>query len=160
MKAVTVVIETPRHCIGKYFFDEESRSFRLKKILPLGMSFPYDFGMIKNTRAQDGDPVDAVVISECDSFPGVEMECRVIGALLAEQTAAGQKKIRNDRYIFIPEASLVFEHIKDISDFSKKHNQQLEEFFINYNKVHDKKFTPLRWIDSARAEKLLKKIMN
>ena len=44
---ITVVIETPRHSIGKYIFDEKKQCFRLKKILPLGMAFPYDFGMIK-----------------------------------------------------------------------------------------------------------------
>ena len=52
MDCVTVVIETPRHSIGKYFYDEEKKCFRLKKILPLGMMFPYDFGMIKEHKSR------------------------------------------------------------------------------------------------------------
>jgi inorganic pyrophosphatase len=42
----------------------------LKKILPLGMVFPYDFGMIKGTRGEDGDPIDAMVITETNTYPG------------------------------------------------------------------------------------------
>ena len=157
MHPITVVIETPRHSIGKYFFDEEKQSFRLKKILPLGMTFPYDFGMIKGTHAEDGDPVDALVITECDTYPGIEIKCRVIGALLANQKSPGKKTIRNDRYFFVSEDSVVFEHIKDIKDFSKKHNDQLESFFINYNEAEDKKFEPIRFISAAQAKKLLGK---
>ena len=157
MDWVTVVIETPRHSIGKYFYDEEKQCFRLKKILPLGMTFPYDFGMIKDTKAEDGDPIDAMVISECDTYPGVELKCRVIGALLANQKAHGEKTVRNDRYFCIPEDSIVFEHMEDIKDFSKKHNEQLESFFINYNKVENKKFDTLKFIDASQAKKLLGK---
>ena len=156
MKPVTVIIETPRHSIGKYFYDEKEKCFRLKKILPLGMSFPYDFGIIKGAVAEDGDPVDAMVIAECATFPGVELKCRLIGALLARQTAH-KKTIRNDRYFFVSEESMVFEHIQDISDFSKTHNEQLENFFINYNKAEDKKFEPLKFINGTKAEALLGK---
>lgn len=154
---VTVTIETPRHSIGKYIYDEEKRCFRLKKLLPLGMSFPYDFGMIKNTKAEDGDPIDAMVITECDTYPGVELKCRVIGAMLANQTSPGKKTIRNDRYFVISQDSIVFEHIKNMKDFSKNHNQQLEDFFINYNKTENKKFTPLKLVNAAQASKLLGK---
>jgi inorganic pyrophosphatase len=157
MKAVTVVIETPRHSIGKYNYDEGRQCYRLKKILPLGMVFPYDFGMIKETRGEDGDPLDAMVITECNTYPGVEMTCRVIGALLATQTQPGKETIRNDRFFFIPEDSFMYEHIKDMKDFSRKHNQQLEDFFINYNKAENKKFDPLKLINAAQAEKLLGK---
>jgi inorganic pyrophosphatase len=157
MSLFTVVIETPRHGTGKYYYDPKDRCFRLKKLLPLGMSFPYDFGMIKNTAGEDGDPLDAMVITECDTFPGVEMNCRLIGVLQADQRSPGKPKLRNDRYFFIPDDSLVFEHISNISDFSKRHNRQLLDFFINYNKVEGKTFTPLKLLNADRAEKLLGK---
>ena len=157
MERVTVVIETPRHSIGKYNYDEDKQCYRLKKILPLGMVFPYDFGMIKETRGEDGDPLDAMVITECNTYPGVEMTCRVIGALLATQTQHGKETIRNDRFFFIPEASIAYAHIHDMKDFPKKHNQQLEDFFINYNKAENKKFEPLKFINAAQADKLLGK---
>jgi len=157
MKWITVVIETPRHSIGKYIYDEEKQCYRLKKILPLGMVFPYDFGMIKETRGEDGDPLDAIVITECNTYPGVEMTCRVIGALLATQTQHGKETIRNDRFFFIPADSVIYGHIHEIKDFSRIHNQQLKDFFINYNKAGNKKFQPLKLINAAQAEKLLGK---
>ena len=157
MKLVTVVIETPRHSTGKYVFEEKEQCFCLKKILPLGMIFPYDFGMIEGTEGTDGDPLDAMVITECDTYPGVQMKCRVIGALLAYQRSPGKKAIRNDRFFFIPEQSFTYGHIKDIKDFSKRHNQQLEDFFINYNKSENKVFVPLKHINAPQASHLLGK---
>jgi inorganic pyrophosphatase len=157
MPLFTVTIETPRHSTGKYFYDPKDRCFRLKKLLPLGMSFPYDFGMIQNTVGDDGDPLDAMVITECDTYPGVELPCRLIGVLLATQQSPGKKTIRNDRYFFIPKESIAYDHINNISDFSKKHNRQLLDFFVNYNKVEGKIFIPLRLSDSARAEKQMGK---
>lgn len=156
MDSVTVLIETPRHSVGKYVYDEAERCFRLKKVLPLGMTFPYDFGMIKNTKAGDGDPIDAMVITESHTYPGVHLDCRLIGALLATQKEGGKKTVRNDRYFFIPEDSVVFEHIDDIMDFSKKHNEQLEDFFINYNKAENRKFDAIKFVNASHAKKLLK----
>ena len=157
MDLVTVVIETPRHSIGKYNYDEEKNCYRLKKILPLGIVFPYDFGLIRGTRGEDGDPVDAVVITETNTYPGVEMQCRVIGALLAKQTRQGKETIRNDRFFFIPDESIAYAHITDIKDFSRKHNQQLQDFFINYNKAENKNFKPLKLIGASMAKKILGK---
>ena len=85
MSIVTVIIETPRNTAGKYVFDPANQCYTLKKILPLGMYFPYDFGMIENTAADDGDPADAMVITECVTYPGVRLLCRLIGSLQAKQ---------------------------------------------------------------------------
>jgi inorganic pyrophosphatase len=157
MELVTIVIETPKHSIGKYFYDKKGKCFHLKKLLPLGMSFPYDFGLVSNTHGEDGDPVDAMIITECDTYPGVQMRCRVIGALLANQRSPGKRPIRNDRFFLIPEQSYAYEHIKDIKDFSKRHNRQLQEFFVNYNRSENKQFIPLKLINAVQAKELLGK---
>ena len=158
MSIVTVIIETPRNTAGKYVFDPQNQCYKLKKILPLGMSFPYDFGMIENTIAEDGDPADAMVITECITYPGVRLSCRIIGALQAKQDKSGVS-IRNDRYFMVPVDSVVFEHIKEIKDFSRKHNQQLQEFFINYMKAENKRLTGLRYINGSKAKKTLQKLL-
>ena len=156
MESLVVVIETPRSDSGKYVFNAKENCYKLKKILALGMHFPYDFGMIKNTEAGDGDPIDAMVFTECRTYPGVQLTCRTIGALLANQTSPGKKTIRNDRFFFVPVDSIAFEHIKNISDFSPTHNRQLEAFFVNYNKAEGKTFKPIRYINAEQAEKLLR----
>ena len=53
-----IVIETPKGSRNKYAYDVEQKVFELKKVLPAGMDFPYDFGFIPSTRADDGDPLD------------------------------------------------------------------------------------------------------
>lgn len=158
MSIVTVIIETPRNTAGKYVFDPANQCYTLKKILPLGMYFPYDFGMIENTAADDGDPADAMVITECVTYPGVRLLCRLIGSLQAKQKKNGIT-IRNDRFFLVPADSVVFEHIKEIKNFSRQHNQQLRDFFVNYMKAENKRLTGLKYMNASNAEKTLQKLM-
>ena len=67
---VEVVIETPAGSRNKYLHDEDRGIFRLHKLLPLGTTFPFDFGFVPETLAEDGDPVDVLVLSAEPLFPG------------------------------------------------------------------------------------------
>src|SRR4029453_15828071 len=78
-KTVRVVIETPKGSRNKYAFDVKDKFFALKKVLPAGMAFPYDFGFVPSTRAEDGDPVDVLVLMDEPAFPGCVLTCRPIG---------------------------------------------------------------------------------
>jgi len=149
-----VTIETPKGSNAKYRYDASTNSFHLKKLLPLGMYFPYDFGFVPETKGEDGDPLDALVISETGSFPGCRIECRLIGALLAEQVA-GSNKVRNDRLFFVPEASILFEGVPTIHGLPKPHLKQLEDFFVAYNKAEGKIFKPIKTVGSTAALELL-----
>jgi inorganic pyrophosphatase len=82
---LNVVIDSPRGSRNKYKFDESSGQWRLSKILPQGMSFPYDFGFIPSTEGEDGDPVDVLLLSDEPAFPGCVVPARLIGVLEAEQ---------------------------------------------------------------------------
>ena len=55
---IQVIIETPKGSPNKFAFDPKQRIFALKKVLPAGMVFPYDFGFLPQTLAPDGDPID------------------------------------------------------------------------------------------------------
>jgi inorganic pyrophosphatase len=158
MKCIDVVIETPRGSALKYAYEPASHFFVLKKILPSGMVFPYDFGFIPGTKGEDGDPLDILVISEFDSFPGCKMKCRVIGGLRAEQSEekGSDKMIRNDRFIAIPDCSSIFDKIKSVDDLPETILKQLEGFFVNYNRLAGKEFKVLKKLDAKDA---LKQIM-
>jgi inorganic pyrophosphatase len=97
---IQVVIETPKGSRNKFAFDPEQKAFRLKKVLPVGMAFPYEFGFVPSTKAEDGDPVDVLVLMDEPAFPGCLVNGRVIGIIEAEQ---GEKKDmeRNDRIVSI-----------------------------------------------------------
>ena len=95
-KTIQVVIETPKGSRNKYAFDPEQKVFELKKVLPAGMAFPYDFGFIHSTTAEDGDPVDVLVLMDEPAFPGCLLKCRLIGIIEGEQGEKKEKE-RNDR---------------------------------------------------------------
>ncbi len=98
--ALQVIIETPKGSRNKYAFDESQGMFLLKKVLPAGMAFPYDFGFVPSTRAEDGDPVDVLVLMDEPAFVGCLLQCRIVGIIEGEQ---GKKKerVRNDRIVAI-----------------------------------------------------------
>lgn len=156
MKTYTVVVETPKGSTQKYDYEEKLHGYCLAKIMPTGMIFPYDFGFIPNTEGSDGDPLDVIVISEFYSFPGCIIQCRIIGAIRAEQESK-KGMVRNDRFVAIPELSLVYSEIYDIADLPGKLVTELEDFFVNYNRIEKKEFKPLGTINAKEAKKLIKK---
>ena len=156
-QCVDVVIETPKGSCQKYEYLPNTPFFKLKKILPSGMVFPYDFGFIPGTKGEDGDPLDVIVISEFNSFPGVIIKCRIIGAIKAEQSEEkkGKKLIRNDRFLAIPKCSNIFENIEKVGDLPKQIMDQLEQFFVEYNKLEGKEFKVLEMMKPREAHDLI-----
>src|SRR5207248_11642367 len=82
---LNVVIETPRDCRNKYKYDEQYGLFKIRKVLPAGSAFPYDFGFIPNTLADDGDPLDVLLLMDEPAYPGCLIQARVLGLIEAEQ---------------------------------------------------------------------------
>jgi Inorganic pyrophosphatase len=86
-----VVIETPKGSRNEFAFNPDERIFELKKVLPAGMTFPYDFRFAPSTKADDGDPVDVLVLMDEPAFPGCVLSCVPIGVIEGEQ----EKKARS-----------------------------------------------------------------
>src|SRR6201993_421021 len=137
-KTVQVVIETPKGSRNKYAFDEKERVFCLKKVLPAGMAFPYDFGFVPSTKADDGDPIDVLVLMDEPAFAGCILSCRPIGVIEGEQ-GEKKKKERNDRIVAVEKDAHSWADIKTISDLGKEFCRELEEFFVNYHKLSGEK---------------------
>jgi inorganic pyrophosphatase len=137
--AVHVIIETEKGSRNKFSFDEELNVFRLKKVLPEGMSFPYDFGFVPSTVAEDGDPVDVLVLMDEPGCTGCLVECRVIGAICGEQSEDGEK-VRNDRIVGVANPSHTHSNLKDIRDLNQDLLREVDNFFVNYNEQAGKKF--------------------
>lgn len=153
---INVIIETPRGSRHKYSYDSEQAVFKLKKTLPLGSSFPFDFGFIPNTRGEDGDPLDVLVVMDEPAYPGSLVTCRLIGVLEANQKERNGTANRNDRIVAVAERSVLYAEIKQLRDLSKSMEDQIAAFFIHYNEQAGKVFTPLRWSDTAVATQLIK----
>ena len=155
---IQVIIETPKGSRNKYAFDPEQRIFQLKKVLPAGMTFPYDFGFVPSTVAEDGDPVDVLVLMDEPAFPGCLLRCRVIGIIEGEQ---GKKKEgeRNDRVVGVEEDNHSYAHVKHVKDLGKTFVKELEEFFVNYHDLSGKEYRILDVRGPAEAQRRIKQGM-
>ncbi len=153
-----VVIETPKGSRNKFAFNVDDHIFELKKVLPAGMAFPYDFGFVPSTKAEDGDPVDVLVLMDEPAFPGCALKCRPIGVIQGEQ-GDDKKKVRNDRIIAIEKDAHSWADIKKTSDLSKRFLQELEEFFVDYHRLSGQQYRVLGLKGRAQARKLVKSCM-
>ncbi|MBS1584668.1 MAG: inorganic diphosphatase [Bacteroidetes bacterium] len=154
---VNVIIETPKGSQNKFDYDPEYDIFSLKKTLPIGAVFPFDFGFIPDTKGEDGDPLDVLVIMDQPAYPGCHVVCRILGVLEAEQKEKDGTKQRNDRYVGVAHSSIRFKGIKNLKSLNASMVEEIEHFFIDYNKNEGKKFKPLGWKDREKALKLIKK---
>ena len=151
---VRVVVDTPKGSRNKYKYDETLGLYRLSKVLPLGSVFPYDFGFIPSTRAADGDPLDVLVLAEEALFPGCLVTVRLVGVLQAEQTEHGQT-FRNDRLLGAIETAVNRPAIQTVADLRTESLDAIESFFIAYNHLEGRHFTPIGRHGPVRAEQLL-----
>jgi inorganic pyrophosphatase len=153
-KHVHVVVETARGHRNKLSYDEELGIFRLKRVLPEGMSFPYDFGFVPSTLAGDGDPLDALIMMDEPATTGCLVDCRLIGVIQGEQQEGG-KWIRNDRLVAVAVPSSTHSDLETLEDLNATLLEQLQKFFVNYHAVVGEEFRPLGPKGPAVARKLL-----
>jgi inorganic pyrophosphatase len=155
---VRVIIETPKGSRNKYAFDPKEKVFELKKVLPAGMAFPYDFGFVPSTKADDGDPLDVLVLMDEPAFPGCALKCRVIGIIEGKQGSKAEKE-RNDRIVAIEQANHSFADIRTIDDLGKKFLKELQEFFVNYHELSGKKYRVLGVKGPEAAQKVIRRLI-
>jgi inorganic pyrophosphatase len=152
--SLQVVIETPKGCRNKYAFDEKQNIFALKKVLPAGMAFPYDFGFVPSTVAEDGDPVDVLVLMDEPAAVGCLLQCRIVGIIEGQQGSKKNRE-RNDRIVAIECANHSFADIRHVKDLGKEFVCELEEFFVNYHDLTDEKY---RIVDVKGPREAVKRI--
>jgi inorganic pyrophosphatase len=131
---VYAVIETPRGSQAKFAC----------KALLMGLAYPHDWGFVPSTTADDGDPLDIMVIHEAATFPGLVVTCRVIGVLQIEQKSK-RKTERNDRLFAVPRRSHSEQALTDVDSLTRPIREELEKFFIATDELEDKKLNILGW---------------
>src|ERR1700745_3440977 len=127
------IIETPKGSRNKFDYDPDSGLFMLGGLLPEGMMFPFDFGFIPSTLGEDGDPLDIMVLMDAPAHVGCLIDVRIIGVIKAKQVDNGKTE-SNDRLLGVAVHSYDHEDLKSITDVSQTLLDQVEEFFVSYNK--------------------------
>ena len=155
---LNVVIDTPKGCRNKYAFDLELNAYKLKTVLPHGTVFPFDFGSIPGTVAEDGDPLDVLVLMDEPAFTGCLVTARLLGVIEAKQTKKGKTE-RNDRLIAVAAESHTHASLKSLQQLESKLIAEIEHFFVSYNDARGKKFRPKGRKGPAAAKRLIEKQM-
>ena len=139
----------------KFDYDPKLGAFTLSKSLLTGLTYPHDWGFVPSTRADDGDPIDIMVVHDATTFPGIVLTCRVIGILQIEQKSKGKTE-RNDRLFAVPKDSHSEQALKDVRDLSEPIQQELEKFFKATDELEDKKLNILGWKGPTPALEAIK----
>ena len=149
-----VIVDTPAGSPIKFKYDIENRCYKASYLFAPGTVFPFDFGSVPSTLAEDGDPLDALVLMEKPSFTGCLVPVRLLGVLEAEQTQDG-KTFRNDRLIGVAEVSREYEGLSTLKDVPSRLLKDLESFFVFYNASRGRIFKVLGRFGPDRALRLV-----
>jgi inorganic pyrophosphatase len=150
------VLETPQGSRHKLKFEPELKGFKVSSTLPAGMSMPFDFGFFPGTRAEDGDPLDVLVLMDAPAYPGVVVGVRLLGVIEAEQSDDGGKPYRNDRLIAVAEGSTERGDLRRLSDLDDSLIAQIETFFETYARLSGKEFRPI----GRRGERVARRLLD
>ena len=153
--ALHVIIETPKGSRNKFNYDEEFKLFKLGGVLPAGAVFPFDFGFIPSTKGGDGDPLDVLLLMDEPAFPGCLIPARLVAVIEAEQTERDGETTRNDRLIAVAEGSHTHKGIRTLADLNENLVDEIEHFFVSYNKIKGKEFKPLGRSGPLKAARVI-----
>ena len=91
--SVHAVVEAPKGSLVKLKYEIKLGAFTVAHSLPLGLSYPFDWGFVPSTQAPDGDPLDILILHEASTYPGVVLPCRPLGVVeMDQETRAARGK--------------------------------------------------------------------
>lgn len=154
VKTVTrfdVVIEIPAGSRNKYVMDHRLGRIRLDRQLFTSTSYPADYGYIPGTLAQDGDPLDAMVLLDEPAFPGVEVSVRPV-AVYRSRDEEGV----DDKILCVPAGDPRYEDVQDLADVAQERLDEIGHFFDVYKDTEPgRQAHPGTWADRAAAEAVI-----
>lgn len=154
---INVLVEIPKDSSIKYELDKESGIILVDRFLHTAMKFPTNYGFVPNTQADDGDPLDVMVLSEYPVAPGTVLPSVVIGMLEMEDEAGIDTKI-----LAVPTEKIdpFFGEYKDITDIPEAIKNKLKHFYENYKSLEPGKWVKLKeWKNKQNALQAVRKAL-
>ncbi len=147
---INVLIEIAGGSKNKYEFDKDMNAFALDRVLFASVKYPYDYGFVPNTLADDGDPLDGMVIMDEPTFPGCVIAARPIGML--EMIDGGD---RDEKILCVPAEDPRYQEVKSLKDLAPHRLEEIAEFFRTYKNL-EKKVTEIQgWKDVDAVKPLV-----
>ncbi|MDB9373907.1 inorganic diphosphatase [Nodularia sphaerocarpa] len=151
---INVLIEIPGGSKNKYEFDKELEAFALDRVLYSSVRYPYDYGFVPNTLADDGDPLDGMVIMDEPTFPGCVIAARPIGML--EMIDGGD---RDEKILCVPDKDPRYAEVRSLKDIAPHRLEEIAEFFRSYKNLEKKVTQILGWQDVDKVAPLVEKFI-
>jgi inorganic pyrophosphatase len=131
--AFPVVIEIPKGSKNKYELDKETGLLKLDRVLYSAVHYPADYGFIPRTYCDDGDPLDALVLSQEPVYPLTLVEARAVGVMRMRD-----EKGIDDKIVAVSVHDPAFAHLTDKSELPEHVLRELQRFFQDYKALERK----------------------
>jgi inorganic pyrophosphatase len=151
---INVLIEIAGGSKNKYEYDKDLQAFALDRVLYSSVKYPYDYGFVPNTLADDGDPLDGMVIMDEPTFPGCVIAARPIGML--EMIDGGD---RDEKILCVADKDPRYAHVKSLKDVAPHRLEEIAEFFRSYKNLEKKVTEILGWQDVEKVSPLVEKFI-
>lgn len=149
---INVLIEIAAGSKNKYEYDKELEALALDRVLSSSVQYPYDYGFVPNTLADDGDPLDGMVIMDEPTFPGCVIAARPIGML--EMIDGGD---RDEKILCVPDKDPRYAKVRSLQDLAPHRLDEIAEFFKTYKNLEKKVTEILGWKDVDQVLPLVEK---
>ncbi len=143
---VDVIIEIPRGSRNKYEMDHDTGAIWLDRMLFTATQYPADYGFVPNTLAEDGDPLDVLVLLDEPTFPGCHIRVRPVGVFWMSDEAGPDAKI-----LCVPAGDPRSSTMHDLADLPPFLLAEIEHFFAVYKDVEPGKSVETRGWEGAAA---------
>ena len=144
-------VEIPGGARNKYEWDEELGGIVLDRRLFTATSYPSDYGFLEDTLAEDGDPLDALVLVADPTFPGCRIRVRPIGVFHMSDEQGPDEKL-----LCVPLGDPSFARVRDVHDVNAELRDEIEHFFQRYKDLEPTKKTETRgWGNRSEAVEIL-----
>jgi len=148
---INTVIEIPKLSRVKYELDKDSGLIKVDRVLYSPMHYPANYGFIPRTLWDDGDPIDILVLSHEEFFPGCLIESRPIGVL--DMIDGGENDVK---VLAVPSGDPRFKSINDISDLEPHTLEEIKHFFTVYKDLQKKEVSVGDWSGKQSAVDAIK----
>jgi inorganic pyrophosphatase len=146
---VDAFVEIPAGSQNKYEYDKETKTFILDRVLYGSMRYPAEYGYLDGTLALDGDPLDVLILATNPTFPGCVINTRIIGVMLMIDNGEHDEKL-----IGVPTKDPRWNHVNSLDDIAPHTIKEIENFFLRYKDLENKKVEVTGWKDAEFANNL------
>lgn len=149
------LIEIPRGCREKYELDKETGMLRLDRVLYTATVYPANYGFLPRTLADDGDPLDVLVLGNAAIYPMTLVRCYPIGVIKMIDSGSMDEKI-----IAIPFRDPTYNGYRDISELPSHIFEEMMHFFEVYKSLEHKSTTVKEICNAQAAVDIIEKCIN